>query len=121
MQKQQIDDYPNYTIYEDGRVFASYRNVWLKPNTHKNGYQQYRLFKNGYQRGFLVHRLVAKAFIPNYDNKMEINHIDGDKTNNHVNNLEWSTRSENMKHAYAIGIRIPYPRRKGDTNKNITV
>lgn len=52
-----------------------------------------------------VHRLVAKVFIPNPDNKPEINHLDGDRSNNRIDNLEWCTRSENEKHAYKIGLK----------------
>ncbi len=69
------------------------------------GYLQLRVKKNGNLKTVVVHRLVADAFIPNPDRKPEVNHIDGNKKNNSADNLEWVTRSENIKHAVNIGLR----------------
>lgn len=68
------------------------------------GYDFVCLRKNDYDKNFSVHRLVAQAFIPNPNNYSEVNHIDGNKQNNSVDNLEWCTRSENLKHALDIGL-----------------
>jgi hypothetical protein len=57
---------------------------------------------------YLVHRIVALTFIPNPDRLPEVNHLDGNKHNNHVSNLEWTTRSKQMLHAYATGLREKY-------------
>jgi len=76
-----------------------------------NGYYYVCLSKNGKVRKFKVNRLVAQAFIPNPDNKPFVNHIDGDKLNNNVNNLEWCTQSENMLHAYKYGLRKSHSQR----------
>lgn len=62
--------------------------------------------RNNCQETHYVHRLVAQSFVPNPDNKPEVNHIDGDRLNNNVSNLEWVTSSENSFHASATGLRI---------------
>lgn len=72
------------------------------------GYRRVDLRKNGERCRFLVHRLVAEAFIPRPDAKYEVNHIDGDKTNNMAENLEWCDHQENMKHAYDHGLVDPH-------------
>ena len=68
------------------------------------GYVFVTLNKNGKPKNYKVHRLVAKTFIPNPLNKAEVNHIDGNKLNNCVDNLEWVTRAENQKHAIKNGL-----------------
>ena len=74
----------------------------LKPSNTSTGYKKVELCKDGKRKSFKVHRLVAQAFIPNPENKREVNHIDGNKHNNNVNNLEWVTSSENKLHAFEM-------------------
>jgi len=100
---KQIIDYPNYSITEDGKVFSHTINAFLKP-FNNNGYFRIALSKDNKCKKFLVHRLVAEAFLPSIDNKKIINHKDGVKTNNHISNLEWCTYSENLRHAYNTGL-----------------
>ena len=103
-----IAGYKNYKISSFGRVKSlnfngSKKQKILVPYC-VNEYLRIRLFENKKQKSFGVHRLVAMAFIPNPDSKPEVNHIDGDKKNNKVNNLEWVTSSENVQHAvYVLG------------------
>lgn len=85
----------------------------LKHGTNSGGYQVVVFSKDEKKRSFSVHRIVAETFIPNPECKKEVNHIDGNKTNNHVDNLEWSTRSENILHAYKMNLQDA-PKKKID-------
>lgn len=76
----------------------------LKPYINLRGYYSVCLVKHNKPKTYRLHRIVAQAFIPNPDNKPQVNHIDGDKSNNKAENLEWCTQSENMKHAFRIGL-----------------
>lgn len=93
----------NKVIYvsNDGRVF---RNNWkeLKKHTNIYGYQYVSFTVNGNRKKFRIHRLVAKAFLDNPFMLPEVNHKDGDKTNNNVTNLEWVTCSDNQLHSRYI-------------------
>lgn len=83
----------------------NYPSKSLLTETTKDNYQRIVLMKDGVKTRYQAHRLVALAFIPNLDNKPFINHIDGNKSNNAVTNLEWCTASENMIHADNTGLR----------------
>jgi len=89
----------------------------LRPTGQENDYKSVMLYSGSRESGkhHYIHRIVAEAFIKPYQGET-VNHIDGDKTNNRVNNLEWATRSENTKHAYKTGlnsklfkVRVVYP------------
>lgn len=80
-----------------------------------HGYLYCELWKNGQHKRYAVHRIVATAFIPNPGGKPQVNHLDGDKTNNSVGNLEWCTASENEYHAYETELTHAYVR-SGDKN-----
>jgi len=77
----------------------------LKSDIDTRGYKYVVLYKNGKGKHYTIHRLMAIAFIPNPDNKRCVNHKDGNKLNNLIDNLEWCTHSENNKHAFTIGLK----------------
>ena len=96
--KKIISDYLNYEIDENGNVYNTITKTYLKGSIGENGYKYYRLSKNNIKKMFYAHRLVAEHFIPNPNNLPVVNHIDGNKLNNNINNLEWVSYSENIKH-----------------------
>lgn len=81
------------------------RNKIRKPQIDRNGYFRIGLCKKGKQKFYLIHRLVAETFISNPDNYSIVNHLDGVKTNNNINNLEWCTCKRNIQHAYDTGLK----------------
>ncbi|MFE8697956.1 HNH endonuclease [Cytobacillus sp. FJAT-53684] len=89
-----------YSINEQG-VIRNVRTGKIKKHTLQNsGYMSVSLYKNGHRKTFLVHRLIAETFLPNPNNLKTVNHIDGNKINNDLSNLEWASHSENHLHAY---------------------
>lgn len=99
-----IDNFPNYTINVDGTITNITTGYIKRPWLCKNGYLYVDLQHLGYKRKYPLHRLLATHFISNPTNKRTVNHIDGNKINNTIANLEWATDSENMQHAYNTGL-----------------
>lgn len=108
-----------YRIYRNGKVISEpyevkhnndnrvrhFNEKILKPTQNRNGYWMLNLGGRRFLRKSLLHRIVAEVWLPNDDPNLEINHIDGNKGNNSVENLEWITHSENEKHAHATGLK----------------
>ena len=94
-----------YLINKNGEVKSLKTNKILKPGRTKNGYYTVALCKNGKQRTYYIHRLVANNFIENINGYKEINHKDGNKSNNIIDNLEWCDRKHNLKEAYRLGLK----------------
>ena len=96
-----IPGFPNYTICDKGVV----KGTAIKAQTlGKNGYRYVTLYHKNQGKKLYIHRLLAELYIPNPENKRTVNHIDGNKQNNCLTNLEWATDGENIKHAYDNGL-----------------
>lgn len=96
----------DYLVSNLGRVksLKNKKEYIFKPYIANSGYYKVNLRKNKISKTLLVHRLMGTAFIPNPENKPEINHLNGVKTDNQVTNLEWVTRNQNIQHAYKTGL-----------------
>lgn len=124
---RKIEGFEYYEVSDNGRVRSLPRIVpcrgrfitkrgglILKPGLSGRGYEQVCLWLcNNVSKQKYVHRLVAEAFLPNPNNKPEVNHIDGNKRNNELANLEWVTASENQQHSISMGLRL------GKKHKNV--
>ena len=97
----EIQGYPNYLIYEDGRVWSKKRKIFIKQVLSK-GYLCISLCKNGKKKCYKIHRLVALHYIPNTDNKETVDHIDRNPQNNSVTNLRWATQEEQANNRTVI-------------------
>lgn len=94
-----------YVVNERGDIVNTKFGRKLMPSLDKRGYLRVTLSINKKAKAFQVHRIVAELFIPNTNNQLQVNHIDGIKTNNNYSNLEWCTGSENILHAFKIGLK----------------
>lgn len=91
-------DSTKYLVLKDGRVFSLIKNIFLKAHKTKCGYLRINL----YRKKFLIHRLVAITYLPNPLNLPCVNHKDGNKENNNVDNLEWITIKDNALHSFRV-------------------
>ena len=115
----QQKEFYNYIVFENGEIYSNYVHRFLNPDITKHGYKQVTLYVNRNPTRIKVHRLVALLWLENPPkDKPTINHKDGNKKNNHVNNLEWVTPQENCRHAWDNGLAFPSYGMKGKHNPN---
>ena len=93
-----------YKVSSDGNIWSEYTRKFLSAGLSNNGYLVVSLSKKGISKTFKVHRLVAEAFLPEYAEGLVVNHIDGNKQNNSVDNLEFVTQKENVGHSFSMGL-----------------
>ena len=86
-----------YAITPEGEVYSYKSKKFLKPWVNQKGYLKVDLWKNGKMKHYRIHRLVAEAYIPNPDNLPQVDHIDGNKMHNFLNNLQWITNRDNVR------------------------
>ena len=102
-----------YIIYSDGRLFNTKTSKFKKFTKGFNGYMRTQIWVNNKSKNFTQHRLLATYFIDNPSSKLQVNHINGVKHDNRLENLEWVTQSENAKHSFANGLqKVTKPNKK---------
>lgn len=99
------EEFTGYGITSCGKVWSFKTNRFLTPSRGANGYLKVVLHKDGKRKDFLVHRLVAEAYIPNPDSLETVNHIDECKTHNYVSNLQWMTQRDNKTYSSGKPVR----------------
>lgn len=107
-----IENSDGYYVNEEGQVLGKSGKILKHCLNEITGYLHVGVIINGKMRTKTIHRLVAETFSHQPSDKHEVNHIDGNKHNNHISNLEWVTRSENIKHAYKMGLQTKEQRER---------
>lgn len=118
MQRLKISGYENYSIDKFGNVYAHHLNRNISPYDNGLGYLAVKLRKDKKRKQFYVHRLVALTYLVNEGNLPDVNHRDGVKTNNFVDNLEWTTKSNNLKHAFINNLLSGFILKRVNKHKN---
>ena len=113
-----IPGYPHYSVTEDGRVWSELKQIFLKEVSNGNGYKKVNLCDKITKKPYLIHRIVALTYLDNIDNKPCVNHKNGIKSDNRVENLEWCTYSENNKHAFRTGLKWHSELQRSRVSKN---
>lgn len=101
---KEIVGFPMYTLHKDGKIYSRYTGRFLHPTVDATGYPTVVLVNKSGKFKKSIHRLLAEHYLPNPENKPQVNHKDGNKTNYTLDNLEWSTAKENSKHAIETGL-----------------
>lgn len=100
MEMKPINNYEDYYISDEGKVYSTISHKWIRPTVDKDGYAIVNIYKDKKRKSFRIHRLVAEAFLPVPYGAVEIDHKDRNKQNNNVSNLEWKTHPENCNNRH---------------------
>ena len=103
---QTIKGFENYSVNKTGQIYSHYKNKFIRLNKKNNGYLQINLYNKGTFKTKLVHRIVAESYILNINNLKQVNHINGIKHDNRIDNLEWVSAKQNTIHSWKIGLSI---------------
>lgn len=100
-----IPNYPDYVAFESGKIYSKRRRKLMKPSKKKTGYYELSLYNENGTKYVLLHRIIADLFCERTQDAEEVNHINGDKSDNSAKNLEWITHGRNLKHSYETNLR----------------
>ena len=126
MKSRLLENYPGYVFYEDGRIWSepkgksNPKGKFLKHTSQHHGYTVVSIVERGEKKQRSLHKLMATAFIPNPKKLPQINHINGNKKDNRLSNLEWCSAKQNTQHAERIGLRRHLDGGENNTRAKLT-